>query len=60
MLHKDYDCKGSVDAKIISGLQPQGIWRQERLAVNHQQNLSGINGSGGRLPESKKTQEAYL
>jgi hypothetical protein len=29
MLHKDYDCKGSV--KKISGREPQAAWRQDGL-----------------------------
>jgi hypothetical protein len=30
MLHKDYDCEGSVE-KEISGRDPQGAWRQDEL-----------------------------
>jgi hypothetical protein len=30
MLHKDYDCKGSVE-KEISGRDPQGAWRKGEL-----------------------------
>jgi hypothetical protein len=30
MLHKGYDCKGSVEKKI-SGRAPQGAWHQDEL-----------------------------
>jgi hypothetical protein len=30
MIHKDYNCKGSV-TKQKSGCDPQGAWRQEEL-----------------------------
>jgi hypothetical protein len=30
MLHKDYDCKGSV-AKKISACERQGAWHQDKL-----------------------------
>jgi hypothetical protein len=31
MLHKDYDRKGSVAKKEISGRDHQGAWRQDEL-----------------------------
>jgi hypothetical protein len=31
MLHKDYDRKGSVAKKKISGRESQGAWRQYEL-----------------------------
>jgi hypothetical protein len=30
MLHKDYDCKLSIEKKK-SGREPQGAWRQDEL-----------------------------
>jgi hypothetical protein len=40
MLHKDYDCKGSVAKEKNSGHDPQGAWRQGELI-------------GGKLPVVK-------
>jgi hypothetical protein len=31
MLHKDYDCNGSVAKKKNSGREPKGAWRQDEL-----------------------------
>jgi hypothetical protein len=37
MLHKEFDRMGSVaEKKEISGREPQGACRQDRLAVNRQ------------------------
>jgi hypothetical protein len=31
MLHKDYDSKGSVAKKTVSGREPQEAWGQDKL-----------------------------